>query len=288
MKVTELEDTKSILSLPYSDRQLIVISDDELIAETKKKGRLAVQGKEGVRWGEIVSAAILDLVPLPFTRTLQVAAQEALRAWGKARDSGLKVLPVGKNEAEGISFPPGHPREGILYIGHPAMPHVYYTMADFHRVTFEHKFSEAIEVLMSLGATWIKVEHVQGWSNEFSSRISIPLADASVSAKGGTKTSSGRKLLYEANLPGVAASLPDDLVWYTHQPTWKSIALGRLKYGLTDFSMSVSYDDDFGINAGLKLSVAKTGLDVGGSFEDHVSTTWHLEGKFLPTSNISI
>ena len=52
--------------------------------------------------------------------------------------------------------------------------------------------------------------------------------------------------------------------------------------------MSVSYQDDFGINAGLKIALAKTGLDVGGKFEDHQSTIWRLEGKFRGKKQIEM
>ncbi|GAB5097948.1 hypothetical protein [Caballeronia sp. HLA56] len=45
--------------------------------------------------------------------------------------------------------------------------------------------------------------------------------------------------------------------------------------------MTVNYEDDFGINEGLKLTATKAGLELGGSFEDHRATTWKLRGKFL-------
>jgi hypothetical protein len=32
---------------------------------------------------------------------------------------------------------------------------------------------------------------------------------------------------------------------------WQMVALGRMDFGLTKFSMKVAYDDDFGINAEL-------------------------------------
>ncbi|MEP1767203.1 MAG: hypothetical protein ABJJ53_11270 [Sulfitobacter sp.] len=279
------KETKAqpILELPYSDRQLILVSDDQLVQATEKQARLALHEKQqGFDWKKIVEAALIDIIPLPFSRTLEATARETIRSWGRAREEGASVLPVGKTAAQQIDFPPGHPRDGVLYVGHPAKPSLYFTMADFHRVVFEHKFCEAIELLMSLGATSIRVEHISGWSKEFSARISVPLADADDASTGeaGAKRGVSQSLLYEANLAGVEPSLPDDLVWYHHEPTWQSIAKGRLKYGLNDFSLSVSYQDDFGINAGLKIALAKTGLDVGGKFEDHQSTVWRLEGKF--------
>lgn len=193
------------------------------------------------------------------------------------------MLPIGKSDATEIIFPPGHPREGLLYIGHPAIPRVYYCTADFHRVTFEHKFSEAIDLLMSLGATKIKVEHIRGWAKDFSAKISVPLPEptAKASAQAQSRESSGSKLLYSATLTGSSTpTIPDDLVWFPHEPTWQSVAKGRVSYGLKNFSLTVSYEDDFGINAGLKIAAAKSGLELGGKFEDHEATTWKIEGTF--------
>jgi len=277
---------RQILDLPYSDRQLIVVTEDALVKATQKEQRKAVKEQpHGIDWKRIAEAAVLDVMPLPFGRLLTEVTREAIRAWGRARDSGVQVLPVGKAVAQEFTFPPGHPRDGVLYIGHPAVRNIYYTMAEFHRVTFEHKFCEAVELLMSLGATEIRVEHLRGWSKDFSAHLSVPLGNAEGEAGAEVAASSGSKadILFEASLSGTAEpSVPEKLVWYTHEPTWQSIAKGRLDFGLNNFLLSISYDDDFGVNAGLKAMIVKAGLDLGGKFEDHQLTVWRLKGKFLP------
>ena len=58
------------------------------------------------------------------------------------------------------------------------------------------------------------------------------------------------------------------------------IVQGRLKYGLQNFTLNVSYLDDFGIDAGLKVAIQKIGLDIGGRFEGHEETIWRLAGDF--------
>ena len=91
----------------------------------------------------------------------------------------------------------------------------------------------------------------------------------------------GRVLFFKASLKGNAnAKLPDGLVWFPHEPTWQEIAEGRLRHGLTQFQLSVRYEDDYGIDAGLKLAAGKAGLDLGGSFQEHESTVWRIEGNF--------
>lgn len=273
-----------VLDIPYSKRQLIIVMDDQIVQATKKQERLAIkENSQSFDWKKIGEAILLDFIPIPLSRTIEATVREALQSWIRAKEKGASILPVGETEAKNIVFPPGHPRDGLLYVGHPTEPSLYFTMADFHRVVFEHKFCEAIELLMSLGATTIRVEHISGWSKDFSARITMPIADVDQpsTAETGVNKAATQNLLYEATLAGVEPTLPDNLVWYHHEPTWQTIAKGRIKYGLREFSMSVSYEDDFGINAGLKLSMGKTGLDVGGKFEDHQSTVWRLEGTFL-------
>ena len=172
-----------------------------------------------------------------------------------------------------------------MYAGHPAIPQVYVPLADFHRLTFEHKFSEVISLLMHLGAKTIKVEHVAGWGTDFSSRLNVGLPSGVPSIDIGAEASTSQKqqqtLLFDAELENTQTpSLPDNLVWYPYESTWQQVANGRRKFGLKNFNLSLNYNDDYGINAGIKLKIDKVNLDAGGSFEKHTATTWRIYGSF--------
>jgi hypothetical protein len=258
-----------ILERPYSDRQLIFVTDDTVlsaarakISSHKSKGtftedwaklRKAVKDRElkdiaisGTRLA--VGPAILaaaGLVGAPALGPVAVAVWASLSALEKLSDKGIKILPIGRTEAMTLTFPPGHPRDDVLYIGHPAVPAIYSPMADFHRITFEHKFSQAVLLLMSLGATRLRVEHVSGWSKEFSARLVVPLGSAEEVATIGSQTNSTNrsKLLYVASFHGTSDPvIPKGLVWYPHEPTWQSVAIGRTQHRLKDFSLAVKYD----------------------------------------------
>lgn len=45
-------------------------------------------------------------------------------------------------------------------------------------------------------------------------------------------------------------------------------------------SLTVSYEDDLGINLGLTASAQRAGMKLGGKFEDHQNTVWQIVGKF--------
>lgn len=268
-------------NLPLSERQLIVVQPDEVARAARRQTQNTASEDAPSDWKSVaVRVAKSALNFSPYGSIINITI-DVINAVAKARESGLNVLQIGLTEAQSIRFPPGHPRQQTLYVAHPAKSSVYYTTATFHRMAFEHKFAEAITLLMSLGAKTIIVEHVRGWSREFSAKISTPLATSEIDASIGQTAKSGHSLLFKAELKNESSpSIPEDLVWFPHEPTWQAVAEGRLKFGLSKFSLAVNYDDDFAVNAGLKVRVQKAGLDLGGTFEDHTATTWKIYGDF--------
>ena len=264
----------SFVDRPYFERQVIVVVDDDVASSIRE-----AEGK----MEENKSADLLSQIGKVIGGVGYVLSQEIGNAWRRAREDGIKLLQIGQSESTAVKFPPGHPRDKVMYVGHPVNPTVYYTASQFHRVTFEHKFSEAIKLLMNLGATNIRVEHLHGWSKDFAANLSTPLSGVGggISIGAGAERESASGLLFEAALEGgLDPKLPDGLVWYSHEPTWQSVADGRLNFGLKNFSLNVSYEDDFGINAGLKVKAMSAGFDLGGRFEDHTETVWKIQGQF--------
>ena len=200
-----------------------------------------------------------------------------------ARDQGVNVLSVSRSESTMLQFPPGHPQDGVLYVGHPTVHEIYYPTAQFHRLAFEHKLSEAIELLMALGAIEINVEHQVGWGKEFSTNLNVPTGKAGeqVGTTAGKNTEKQRHVLFQISLEGTSdPSVPDELVWFPQEPTWQQVARGRIKYGMKSFSISLRYENDFGINADLEVMAGKAGLNLGGKFKNHESTIWKVQGSF--------
>jgi hypothetical protein len=268
-----------ILTKPYAERQRIVVMDDDAVLAERDAQAAAEKTGKGIDWPQVGKAAARIAVG-----SVGVVAVEVLTAAAKAREDGLRVLSVSRAEAGEFTLPPGHPRDRVIYIGHPAIPATYYPAAGFHRLAFEHKFAEAIALLMSLGATHLEVEHVCGWSDDFAADLAVPLpagAGLEVGGRVGRQQSSGSSALFRATLTGSSEpKIPADLVWYPHEPTWQQVAEGRTRYGLREFQLAVRYHDDYGIDAGFKLAAQKVGLELGGKFQEHESTTWRINGTF--------
>lgn len=178
----------------------------------------------------------------------------------------------------------------MVYVGNPAVPAVYYALADFHRQTFAHKFSEALTLLGSLGADTICVTAIQGWSHEFAAKLGAKLPPGTVGGDGetGFATSSGRGrgFLYMAKLKGSGdPRIPANRTWFDHEHEWQGFARNRIDNDLREFTLHVRYEEDFSINVDLAAKVKKIGLKPGGSFQRHESTVWAIRATFPPNQH---
>lgn len=272
---------------PYTERQFIVVAADEIV-EAELKARKAATKTAAIDWAKMAELT-LSAVAGGGSVSIAAALIEAVKAWNRLRAGGMPIMTIKRSDAAKLVFTPGHPRDGYLYVGHPAVEQVYYTPALFHRLCFEHKFCEALRLLAGLGASKVSVEHVSGWSREFLASLSVPHGHAgTVSAKAAGKSKSASRLLFTAKYDGNhEPAVPPNQVWYPHEPLWQEIAHERLHHGLTDFSLTVRYEEDFGVDAKFAGTVLKSKLSLGGNFEAQKNTVWRLVGKFRPMLNKS-
>lgn len=252
------------------NNQLIIVSKDGK-AEHKISGHLRTirekmfSEKNPLNWPSILTYKTLEKALNTIAEIDNVSVFSAQRA----RD---------------LEFPPGHPRERLVYAKHPAKSTMYFPLATFHKFTFEHKFAEVIRLLAALGASSIQAEHVKGFGREFAANLAGAFAATGESAtmEAGQSRNDNSRLLFTSTLEGHASpTIPDDLVWYPFEPMWQTIANNRTKHNLKQFSLTLTYTEDFGINAGLKAQLSKASLEIGGNFEEHQSTVWTLSGDFV-------
>lgn len=242
-------------SVPYPDRRLLVVAGEEVVLAQRR----AEAGP---------GPAALPAKPY----------SELLQSYAKAREHGLRVMLITRAEAATLAFPVGHPRDGILYVGHPADPRSYVPMAEFHHTLFEQKVAEAMRLLTSLGATGIEVEHVSGW--ESTAEVGAPLPKSRRKPRQ-PRADAGRRVIARLSLqPSRPPELPGGLVWLAHEPMWQEVARARLESGLESFAIDVRYTDDFGVDDDLKAAVRRAGIGLGGRFARPEVTVWHLRGAF--------
>ena len=157
--------------LPYTKRQLIIVVDDEIIiAKLKAEEEAKEKGKPNDL--EIIGEIALRVL----FGGLYGIAKIVIQSIQSLQDDGIDVRLIARSDAVSLYFPPGHPRDNIIYAGHPVPEQwqIYYPVADFHRRIFEHKFAEVIRLLMGLGAIEIEVERIEGYSKDFATTLNIP------------------------------------------------------------------------------------------------------------------
>ncbi|WP_156180886.1 hypothetical protein [Desulfovibrio sp. TomC] len=248
---------------PYAERQLVVFVDDNKFPN-----------KDTFTWKDAWQYT-LKMTDSAFVAKILVDAIKELRG------RGANILTLPRSRYVDFILPPGHPRNNLVYAGHPAVAKKYIPIADFHRLIFEHKFAEAVDLLMCLGAKKIEVEHIAGWGREFSGKLSVGLQGKSAGGEAGGHGKSQSSILYSAEFEGRETPLlPQNMVWFSYESTWQNIAKGRINFGMKNFSLSLQYNEDYGINASLSSIIQGGGLDAGGKFENHVATTWQINGTF--------
>lgn len=265
-------EVELLFDQPYASRQLIQFAEEAVPPGERRRNdsdsddevtAIGIEGRFFEFWWHVPDAA-------------SAVIREALEV-------GSGVVPIPWSTATDLSLPPGHPRKNVLYVAHPSDPQTYLPMADFHRLVFEHKFAEVVRLLMHLGAETIDVRHQRGWDQGFAAEISAGIPHVGLEGETGAskESSSDSRVLYQAELAGHDdPDLPDNLVWFPHEPTWQSVAEGRREFGLQQFSLKLQYTDDYGVNADLAVEAQNAGFSLGGAFEKHQTTVWSIEGTF--------
>lgn len=270
-----------LLSLPYQDRQTIIVVENPDTGAAWKNlplpGRLRFAASGVGALG--VGLALAFGVPALIAGSLGGAI--ALAYLKRARYARSLRL-VGREEANQLEFPLGPYRLNTAYTGHPWVANLYYPTAVFHRETFLHKLLEAVRLLESLGATEIRVEGETGSSEDITARLQIPSVQGiSVEARGGKRNRAETGLLLTMALKGTARPrLATGLAWYEHEETWKTIAEARLKSGLESFDLRLTYEDDFGVTADFIANLQAARIGLGGQVHQYQAMTCRMSGKF--------
>ena len=286
---TTSSDSTEFLSLPYRDRQVIV---------------LVKQGDDPrkhipIRFSDYNSLEAHRLSRDP-RNLLKPSVWKNTKNWGIYGYLFDKVRNVSGNPAnqnikhfkklqadiaeEILSLPPGHPLYDTVYVGHPLRLPVYIPLANFHRYLFEEKFNELMKLFSCLGARKIRISYVAGYKDAFeaSGGVALPAdlpVKIQVSGKGAREGVATADL--EAHFePTAEPFIPEALIWFPYETTWQQIAGGRLEGGLKKIDVAFRYEDDFGVSGDLAAGLEGMDFKIGGEFQQHQKTTWKFHGTF--------
>ena len=279
---------EAFTALPRQDRALLVFAQD---TDSNPQVGLGALGAGAAHLGAGAGGALLAaagafaLSPLFFSTLVSagaaVTASSVLR--GLLAIDGVATLEARASKM--LHLPPGHPLAGVVYAAHPVEPVSYVPVADFHRLTFQHKVSEAVSLLAHLGAAEIEVEHVLGHGREWAATLSVPGAEGAVDAGASAKGTRESRALFHARYPGHGRpERVEEREWYwlPHEPAWETLVEGRTRFGQEELALTVDYREDFGVNVSLAEKLTGAGLKLGGSFEAHEATSWSMRATFPP------
>lgn len=280
---------RSILSRPYDQRRVIVVAPETsaLVDWEEFCGAIGVDAealrkKLGADWKiagidlKQTAVAIVKLHPL-------YLITRGIRWLMTTSGKNFKPLLIPEREASKLIFPEPHPLMGHCYAGHPIESKRYFPIAVFHHKLFEEKTNELVRLIASLGAQWVQVKHVQGYSRAagISFGVTDPQSTGSAETGGRYQQDIKREItLKESYFRSVKPSIPKDLIWYRSEPTWKEFARRRKRFRTKQFQIQLTYIDDYGIDSNLIAGLQNANFKLGGSFHNFESTVWQFEGEF--------
>lgn len=156
----------------------------------------------------------------------------------------------------GITFGSEGYMKNTLYVAHPASVGLYVPYERHERIFIEHKMHELAYLCQALGATELKITRIKGLNIDQSMKSSFSAgADASYAGKFGAQadySSSSNRQESTTNASSISISVksdamllpfvPDDLMWYKFEPTWKQMVSQR-KVGALEYTLEISSKD---------------------------------------------
>lgn len=143
--------------------------------------------------------------------------------------------------AKDISFPIGHPHINEVYACHPLRTKLYIPLKDFQKELFLDKVNEFTYLLQCLGATKLNISSQKGNALDTSSNSNLYIdGEVDIKVIGGSadfnkNVKKSEKLDSKLSIekaqtftPTVAPYIPDDLIWFKTELSWKRLADQRM------------------------------------------------------------
>lgn len=223
----------------------------------------------------------------------------------------FKILHI-NSDLSALSFPTGHPKVNEMYVAHPLTTNRYMPIEDYQLELIEDRVREFCELAQGLGATEINIECLNSNSND-SNRSGNSNMSGGASRNVNNIHGSGHKeysrrlieeisrsiSLHQTFQPHKAPSLPNNLLWYSGEPSWQRLYRQRMEGGLltheerieTKKSQVVDNREMKEIKAELKTLFAD--MDIAfdkteeSKFEQQENAVLAISVKFAPLSQLT-
>lgn len=226
--------------------------------------------------------------------------------------SQKQISVIDINNLPNIQFPIGHPVANQLYVGHPYLPNKYMPFENYQLELIEDKVREFCQIAQCLGATEISIDAVNTSQSSSSSDVkqnvngegSYRLASGKGSVDKKKKNSLIQEIsqaiaLHQRFTPTKEPYLPNSMVWYQHEPSWKRLYEQRVNGGLTEHeerietrkSQVVDNNQLQEVKAELESLFAEANLNWNASLDEKFSQQENavlaIHVKFAPVDSIA-
>lgn len=148
------------------------------------------------------------------------------------------------SDLSALSFPMGHPKVNEVYVAHSLTTNRYMPIESYQLELIEDRVREFCELAQGLGATEINIECLNSNSNDSTNSGNRNIsggASRMSSVHGSGHDEYSRRLIEEISRsislhqtfqPHKAPALPDNLLWYSGEPSWQRLYRQRMEGGL--------------------------------------------------------
>lgn len=269
---------------------------------------LNLQDESIVDFEKIENEYVQHFLELPYEERKLIFP---VKSYSDLSQNTLSVLNIKNLPA--INFPIGHPIANQLYVGHPYLPSKYIPFENYELELLEDKIREFCQFMQFLGATEINIESVNTLSNNNDRTVNqkgnvgldYKLASGNVEFKRDRASKfvddiSKSISLHQTFTPKAAPYIPDNLVWYSNEPSWQRIYDQRMqgKFDMNDLEERIETRKSQVIeNSELKqisLEVKNLIVRANGNweqsmeekFETHENAVLSIKVKFAPLDSL--
>jgi len=186
------------------------------------------------------------------------------------------AVDVESAERRGVyTFHRGQFRERLAYVRHPNNPTYLVPYSEFNEFVLLDKYNEALRVLTSLGASWVRCTSFRSTSRERGARIAIGRAKFG----GGAERRGKSQYDYEHSGVGRAPVDPRPLRW-PGEPGMESAIDAVLRNGVDYVRITVNREQTALRDGEVPVRIKKLGVDLGVYSSSARVDTLEFEARF--------
>lgn len=212
---------------------------------------------------------------------------------------------------QSMTFPMGHPQTNQLYVAHPLVQSHYIPFESYEIELIKDRVHEFCSLMECMGATSISIDYQQATESENEREYDVSRSGGanvkSYSVEGKQHLNETKRFMQsigsQLNLqqtyqPFKRPYLPNNLIWYSKEPTWQRLVEQRTRGSLishtesieTSTTQVVNNDTLSEIEAELKVLLSNANLQISSAtsekLKQHENVVLRIHVEFAPLTSL--